>query len=236
MKKMIFGLIATAAVVFSACKENNPFLNNGPGPRDYSVSVNGKIVTVNNLDADTILGFSAIGQPYGAGKYTFFSLINNSRVNSADSATLNWDIAFRGNRIIVNNSTSGPGNGGAFLFIGGFDAVSAVPADSTFRTDDITTNSYAITTANGNGWFTYDGPTNLLNPIPGRTLIIRTANGNYAKLEIINYYRGGTTPSSTASNDVKGYDSRFYTFRYTCLLYTSPSPRDRQKSRMPSSA
>ena len=25
-------------------------------------------------------------------------------------------------------------------------------------------------------------------------------------------------------------------FDYTCLLYTSPSPRDRQKSRMPSSA
>ena len=25
-------------------------------------------------------------------------------------------------------------------------------------------------------------------------------------------------------------------FRYSCLLYTSPSPRDRQKSRMPSSA
>ena len=28
----------------------------------------------------------------------------------------------------------------------------------------------------------------------------------------------------------------FYTLPYTCLLYTSPSPRDRQKSRMPSSA
>ena len=27
-----------------------------------------------------------------------------------------------------------------------------------------------------------------------------------------------------------------YTCIYTCLLYTSPSPRDRQKSRMPSSA
>ena len=25
-------------------------------------------------------------------------------------------------------------------------------------------------------------------------------------------------------------------YQYTCLLYTSPSPRDRQKSRMPSSA
>ena len=28
-------------------------------------------------------------------------------------------------------------------------------------------------------------------------------------------------------------ENRFF---YTCLLYTSPSPRDRQKSRMPSSA
>ena len=27
-----------------------------------------------------------------------------------------------------------------------------------------------------------------------------------------------------------------YTARYTCLLYTSPSPRDRTRSRMPSSA
>ena len=27
-----------------------------------------------------------------------------------------------------------------------------------------------------------------------------------------------------------------YARNYTCLLYTSPSPRDRQKSRMPSSA
>ena len=28
----------------------------------------------------------------------------------------------------------------------------------------------------------------------------------------------------------------FHQLGYTCLLYTSPSPRDRQKSRMPSSA
>ena len=30
--------------------------------------------------------------------------------------------------------------------------------------------------------------------------------------------------------------SLFWLFGETCLLYTSPSPRDRQKSRMPSSA
>ena len=31
-------------------------------------------------------------------------------------------------------------------------------------------------------------------------------------------------------------ESSLSTWIYTCLLYTSPSPRDRQKSRMPSSA
>jgi hypothetical protein len=215
MKKMIFGLIATVAIAFSACKENDPVISNGPGPRDYSVSVNGKIVTVKNLDADTILGFDFQGRPYGAGKYTFFSLANNSKVSSSDSATENWDIAFKDRYIIVNNGTSGPGNGGGFVYINAFDAVSSVPADSTFRTDDIATNSYAITFGSGNGWYNYDGQSTLQTPIPGRTLIIRTANGKYAKLEILNYYRGGSTPSSTASNEVKAFDSRFYTFRYT---------------------
>ena len=32
------------------------------------------------------------------------------------------------------------------------------------------------------------------------------------------------------------YGTRDFTAFYPCLLYTSPSPRDRQKSRMPSSA
>ena len=33
-----------------------------------------------------------------------------------------------------------------------------------------------------------------------------------------------------------GPNPAFDPISYTCLLYTSPSPRDRQKSRMPSSA
>ena len=32
------------------------------------------------------------------------------------------------------------------------------------------------------------------------------------------------------------YEEKSETMKVTCLLYTSPSPRDRQKSRMPSSA
>ena len=38
-----------------------------------------------------------------------------------------------------------------------------------------------------------------------------------------------------APGDIILYEGRKYK-AYSCLLYTSPSPRDRQKSRMPSSA
>lgn len=205
--------MATAAFVFSACKKDDPVTPNTPGPRDYSVSVNGKIVTVNNLDADSIIGIGAQG-PYGANKYTFFSLANNSRVSSSDSASSNWDIAFRGTKILVNSGTSGPGTGGGFVYVGAFDAVTSVPADSTIKTDNAPA-SYAITYGSGNGWYSYDGVNVLVTPIPGRTLIIKTANGKYAKVQILNYYRGGATPATTATDSVKAFDSRYYTFRYT---------------------
>ena len=39
-------------------------------------------------------------------------------------------------------------------------------------------------------------------------------------------------PTPAPTQDI----SKRYTQKYSCLLYTSPSPRDRQKSRMPSSA
>ena len=49
---------------------------------------------------------------------------------------------------------------------------------------------------------------------------------------------GVLTSLNLSSNDIGGYwDDDQKTRVFTpCLLYTSPSPRDRQKSRMPSSA
>ena len=38
------------------------------------------------------------------------------------------------------------------------------------------------------------------------------------------------------STEVNGHPLVYLDSAATCLLYTSPSPRDRQKSRMPSSA
>jgi hypothetical protein len=206
----VLGIFST--LLFQACKDENA-TTVVADPGAYSVNVSGKIVTVKNLPADTIIGIGAMG-PYGVGKYTFFNLATNSIVANSDSATANWDLAFAGTTIRVNNVTSGPGNGGAFVYNGTFDALNAVPADSTFRVDNAPT-SYAIPKGSGKGWYNYDGPNNLVTAIPGRVLVIKTATGKYAKVEIINYYKGGTTPSSTASDSTKSYTTRFYHLRYT---------------------
>ena len=42
--------------------------------------------------------------------------------------------------------------------------------------------------------------------------------------------------SEKCTNFLKTMSQRYQVFLLGCLLYTSPSPRDRQKSRMPSSA
>lgn len=170
--------------------------------------------TVNSLQADTIVGISSTGQPYGSGKYTLYSLESNSIIANTDSATTKWDIGFRGTTIITNGGNSGPGAGGAFIYTGTFGDLSQIPADSTFRIDNAPT-SYAIKTGSGNGWYSYNGATNLITPVPGRILVIRTATGKYAKIEIQNYYKGGVTPDATASDNDKLMKQRYYTFRYS---------------------
>ena len=43
-------------------------------------------------------------------------------------------------------------------------------------------------------------------------------------------------PGDKVKLEMSPYDLTKARITYSCLLYTSPSPRDRQKSRMPSSA
>lgn len=212
MTKRILAAAVFATLVFTSCdKDETP----APpaDPNAFSVSTSGNITTVKNLPADTIIGLTAQGQPYGAGKYSFFSLETGQWISNSDSATTKWDLAFAGTTIRVNNATSGPGNGGAFVYVGTFDALTSVPVDSTFRIDNHPV-SYAITRGSGKGWYNYDGANNLLTPIPGRVLVIKTASGKYAKVEILNYYKGGVTPSATASDNVKINEQRYYSFRY----------------------
>lgn len=170
-------------------------------------------LTKQDLQADTIIGIGSTGQPFGSGRYTLFSLERNEVVANSDSATNKWDLGFRGTSIITNSGNSGPGQGGAFIFTGLFDDLLTIPTDSTFRVDNAPA-SYAVTAGSNRGWYVYNAPVNLVTPIPGRVLVIRTATGKYAKVEILNYYKGGVTPAASASDEDKLKKQRFFTFRF----------------------
>jgi hypothetical protein len=173
------------------------------------------ILTVNDLAADIITGVDGDGRPQTAGTTTYYSLVDNTIIDSTDADSTNWDIAFSGTKILVNGGTSGPGLGGAFVYVGLFDELNTIPVDSIFATDNSNTFSYAIPLGSGNGWYTYNGLTQIVSPIEGRVLVIRTADGKYAKIEILNYYQGGVTLEPTASQNDKLFKQRYYTFRYT---------------------
>ncbi len=213
MKRTVTGILAAGVLVFTACKKDDVVSIDKTNDGSFKVFTEGKITTVQNLIADTIIGLLPTGQPYGANKFSFFSIENGALVASSDSATTKWDIAFRGTTILTNAGTSGPGNGGAFVQVGTFDALTSISVDSTFYTDAAPV--YAIKTGSGKGWYNYDGANNLITAVPGRVLVIRTASGKYAKLEISNYYKKGITPAATTTDSEKLSSQRYYAFRYT---------------------
>ncbi|QCK17133.1 HmuY family protein [Mangrovivirga cuniculi] len=121
-----------------------------------------------------------------------------------------WDIAFRGTTILVNGGSSTGlsseperiGNAAAYIMEGTFSEVNNID-ELKFSQDG--ENGLAIPTGSGNGWYNYNPANNIVSAIPGRVLVFRTADNNYAKVEILSYYKDSDTSS----------DSQHYTFNYT---------------------
>ncbi|WP_411029219.1 HmuY family protein [Spongiimicrobium sp. 3-5] len=162
--------------------------------------------TASNIPAPLIGGQ---GEPE-TGPFTKFSFATGT-VTDSDTA---WDIAFRGTTIAVNGGTvTGTddepvrnGNAGASVETGTFASITSADGIS-FDTDADT--AFAIPTGSDNGWYNYNFMTNVVSPIPGRVLVIRTYDGKYAKVEILSYYRDAP---ATPDPDVDEY--RVYTFNY----------------------
>ncbi len=192
-------LIALLAASFAACTKSDP------APVALTAT------TFKNLAADPPSGgYSPTGQPIGVTrKYTFFSFKTGALVANADSASAKWDIGFNGTTIIVNSSTSGPGAAGAIVQTGIFDEITTAP-DAGYLLDNknSATAKYAILTGSGNGWYNYSPATNIVSPIAGRVLIVRTADSKYAKMEILSYYQDAPVAPTSTTKD------RYYTFRY----------------------
>lgn len=192
----VFSISCALALLVSSCGKEDA-KNNAPALETRTFS---------NLAAPQTGGQ---GQPVG-GAFAKFSFSQNATVTD-DS----WDIAFRGTTIIVNGGSligindepQRTGIGAVSTLSNTLDAVTTVPATSTFRQDG--TNTYAILTGSGNGWYNYTSSTNLVTPIAGKVFVVKTHDGKYAKMEIISYYQG-----VPANPDATVHVGRYFTFRY----------------------
>lgn len=217
-------LLAVALLTLSACDSN-----------DDAVLTPIEAQVATNVVADPATRDPMTGAVSATNRYTLYSLRENRVVLSydnpvrTDSATTKWDLGFRGTSIIVNGGTSGPGEGAALIATGLFDEFDSVPESTVLRVDGDAASScpgintpagpvpgrpLAICSGSDNGWYNYNQGQNLISPIPGRTILVRTADGQgYAKVQIQNYYRDAPVTPITTGGPGDTPD-RTYTFRY----------------------
>ena len=190
MKKIYTLLIS---LLMLSCGDDDPVLE----------PIEAMIVT--NLEAMTTSG---PGQP-PAGDFVKFSFAKQTTVEGDD-----WDIAFRATTILVNGGFSGAsdepnrsGMAAGYVAVGNYGSIISVE-ESLLVQDSETAK--AIPTGDGNGWYNYDPQTYLITPIAGRTLVFKTHNGRYAKMQIMSYYKDAPeVPNSFSSQ------GQTYTFSYT---------------------
>ncbi|MFO7846275.1 MAG: HmuY family protein [Balneolaceae bacterium] len=198
-------LLAASALLFFSCD------NTTTGVEDEPES---------EVDIRTIEDLHAPGtRTNPAANFVYFSLRDEEIVAHEDSASTNWDIAFRGTDIIINSGVSGPGEAESLMLDVPFDDVGIAPPDG-YSVDS--EEAYAI--EGSGGWYTYTGPqgnpSHALIADEDVTIVMKTADGNhYAKLKIISYYEGNPdTSTEEFANLETRADSPYYTFQYAIQL------------------
>jgi hypothetical protein len=129
--------------------------------------------------SDKTIEFLVNGNPSG-GNYTLFSFEKGGAVPSADSNSLKWDFGLRFETFIINSKASGPGNAFVQILNQPYSAVTSA-ALSGYKFDT-TASQKAI---KGLEWYTYNAIARQFSPIAGKTFVFVTANGKYAKMEVL---------------------------------------------------
>lgn len=188
----LLSLLMIIGLVFSACKEDGPI-----------EVVHAKTIKFTNLYAPADVRDHQTGEITEENEFVYFDFSSGETVEK----TADWDIAFKGTKIIVNGGFNGTGNVSAALLLATFDEVTEAPAASEFSQD--TELSTAITSGSGNGWYEYNPANHLITPIAGRIIVVKTTEGNYAKMEILSYYE-----NAPANPDPATDQQDTYTFNY----------------------
>lgn len=200
------GLLAGLSLLFTSCSKNN----------EQPVMDNGQSITVTDLPGDTSATMAG-----GAASFIplYFSFATNGRIelSNGDKPTLKWDLAFTGpynSEVYVNSGGyyynpgyGGPGKGAIIQVDSAFDQVTTAPAYELFETSTLTKIGWDA--GNGTGWFFYSLDNHIAVPIKNRTFVLRTADGKYAKLELLNVYKGNPPVVTDLF-----WPAPYFTFRY----------------------
>lgn len=194
----LIGLFFATAMALSCSKEEvQPDL------------ADGKSTVVEDLAGDTgaSVGDGVDGKEKRDFRTFLYSFTTKKQIwlnNAADSArymkTNDWDIAFTeiyNSIVYVNNSEvvkspgyGGSGQGAIIKVDKPYDEVDIVPEDANFENNQGFVGWQGWPQHDNYGWYNYSLNTHLAVPIKGRTFILKTATGKYAKLELINVYQG----------------------------------------------
>ncbi|TKC63951.1 hypothetical protein FBD94_06295 [Pedobacter hiemivivus] len=206
MKKsqLIQGMVMlVVAISFGACTKDEikPQLEDG------------KSTIVKDLPGD-------VGNTVGGAKpfeIFYFSLKTSNKVDKSKLLTADWDIAFAkeyNSYVSVNNGTNdqsygfgGPGKAAMVVVNQAYDAVKTAPSDDEFEKNGV--SAVGWDPGNGNGWYFYELNTHIAVPVKNRTYVLKTADGQYAKLQLISMYKGAPATVSDLN-----WPAPYFTFRY----------------------
>jgi hypothetical protein len=175
---LVVGALAVAAVLLVAASLRRPVLPTFSPTLAEPRDVGGELVGPLTYTVDA-------SAPEG---WRFFDFSRGSVVDAP--GPMDWDLAFRRFSIATNGGDGFLGRGGAIdLGPGDFGALASVPAEG-YVGSVVARDSANAALAD---WYDYGFTSHLLEPRP-RLYAVRTADGRYAKVEILSYYCPGALP------------------------------------------
>lgn len=201
IKLTVIALFLSAITVSCTKEEIKPELEDG------------KSTVIKDLPGD-------IGNTVGSGTPFapfYFSFAVAAKVDTSKKISLAWDIAFSkeyNSYVSINNGTNTESFGlggtaiGAMIVVNqAYDQVKEAPSDTEFTNNGI--SSAGWDSGAGKGWYFYELKTHIAVPVINRTYVLRTADGKYAKLQLISMYKGAPATVSDLN-----WPAPYFTFRY----------------------
>lgn len=218
-----------ASLILAACQDEEV-----TATKNYEDGIS---TVVYDLPGDTTATAADDASPFRDFYFNFSAQTQSWDTTESYRQSLAWDLAFTdiyNSMLYVNNGTlpRSPGYGGAGVgAIVAYDTpyadVVEAPTDDYLDAHNLVFIGWdAYPQPYNVGWYFYEMNTHIATPIKNRTFVLRTAAGKYAKLEVINIYKG----NPAVVTDLY-WPAPYFTFRYyeqpdgsRNLLTTSVNP------------